>query len=171
MKPFFRWTLSAILFLSGIILISVLTDGFDKSRLTITIVAVLFGSILLGLIFYLTETFYFPWRKKRLHLKLEKLFKSIKVSDSIASIQILDWNFLVQLDFRLQMSTIGNLELISFHIPREIFDKKIVRPDFKLVPGNCNGIETYRVYQTNGLGLKLAKKRIENKLTSAYAAK
>lgn len=165
MKVFLKWTLTALFFLGGIVLFTLITDAFDTTRIGASLLAVVIGSIALGLIFYLTERVYFPWRKARLQTKLHHLFNSRKISDSVALFHILDWDVLVSIEHHLVMSrTGGNMEQISFHIPQEQVDKKIAKPDFEYVPDHCNGVRTYRIYQTNGLGLRIAKQRIEKKL-------
>ena len=168
MKTFIKWTLSGLVFLIGITLLSTLTEKFDKSRLGVTTIAIIIGSVALGLLFYFLERKYVPWRKKNISNRLLKLFNANKISDSISTFQLEGFDFIAQIDFHLVMSQYGNTELISFHIPRKQIDVLQSKPDFKLIPDHCNGKETYCVYKTNSWGLGLAKKRIEKKLTERF---
>jgi hypothetical protein len=164
MKTFIKWASLGLLFLGGITVFTIFTGDFEPTRLPITIIANLLGGTLLGLVFYLTETKYIPWRKEKLINKLSTIFGAKPISENITKFEFGQFVFLVHIEFKLSISEYGNAEIISFHIPRPIVDKQLIKPDFKYELDNCNGTQTYRVYQTNGLGLILARKRIYEKL-------
>ena len=63
-------------------------------------------------------------------------------------------------DFKLGFQ-IANVETIRFHIPRTQINRLSTKPGFELTEDKINGIQTYDVYETNGLDLKLAKNKLE----------
>jgi len=165
MKRFLIWTLKGFILLSAMLIIKALVGEFDKSRLGISIVVILIGSLILGLIFYLLELKFIPWRKQKLMNKLVRIFSSTPISENIAYFKLGGFDFFAEIEFKLEMSEYsGSAEIISFHIPRQQIDRLPMKPDFKFKNDSCNGIETYRVFQTNGLGLKHAKKQFEKRI-------
>ncbi|MBK9402321.1 MAG: hypothetical protein IPN36_16205 [Bacteroidetes bacterium] len=164
MKTFAKWTIYGLLFLGSIVIFTILTTDFDNNRLPATIIATSIGSVLLGLTFYLTETKYIPWRKKSIQNKLSKVFNAKPLTDHVAEFNWGGLTFLVHIEFRLSMSKYGNAELVSFHIPRHLIDRLHIKPSFKYEEETCLNTKTYKVYQTNGFGITLAKKRFNEKL-------
>jgi hypothetical protein len=170
MKSFIKWTLKAILLLAGVVILTMISRGFVKSALWITIIIILSGSILLGVTFYLVETLYFPKRKKYLSKKIINTFNAKSISENILHFNVGGFDCYVRIEFQLSMSMYsGNVETISFHIPRNQIDNLHHKPDFKFVRDHCNGIETYRIYQTNGFGLTKANKYIQKRLQPGLA--
>ena len=164
MKIFTKWTLYGFFFLGTVALFTILTTDFDNKRLPTVIIGVTIGAVLLGLTFYFTETKYIPWRKKRIQNKLTTIFNARPIADNLAEFKIGGLTFIVHIEFRLKMSRYGNSEIVSFHIPRQLVDRLPLKPSFKYEEDTCNDIKTYRVYQTNGFGLKIAERRFNEKL-------
>lgn len=167
MKIFIRWTLIGILCLGGIALFTILTSDFDSTQWPTVILATIAGAVLIGLTFYLVETKYIPWRSKRIQNKLASIFDAKPIADNLAEFNMHGITFLVLIEFQLSISKYGNAEIVSFHIPRQQADRMLVKPKFKYILDTCNDIPTYRVYQTNGFGLALAKRRFDKKIDMA----
>ena len=165
MKLFLKWTFKAFLLFAAIEGFSILLEGFDKTQVGRSIVAIPIGSVILGLFFYWLEVKYIPWQRKRLTRKLIKIFGAKPISETVAHFKLGSFDFYTELEFNLKIPThAGNVSIVNFHIPRQQIDRFPVKPDFKLRQAFYNGIATYKIYQTNGLGLKLAKRRFEKKL-------
>lgn len=165
MKTFIKWTLLALLFQITLVIINIFSDGFDSSRMPSLIIYVSIGSLLLGGFFWLIEARYFPYRKKKLSLKITQLFGGNPISDSVLHFKFGNLDLYAEIELKLRMSKYsGGSELIKFHIPKFQVDKLRRKPSFKLKNSNCNNIPTYNIYETNGLGLKLAKRRIQSRV-------
>ena len=165
MKLFFKWTFKAFLLLAAVEGFSILFEGFDKTQIGRLVVGASISSVTLGLLFCLLEVKYIPWKKKSLTKKLIKVFDAEPISETVAYFKLGSFDFYTELEFNLRMSMYaGNVAIVNFHIPRQQIDRFPIKPDFKLRQAFCNGMATYKIYQTNGLGLKLAKRRFEKKL-------
>lgn len=164
MKIFVKWTLNGLLFTGGILILTILTGEFDSSNIGVSIAAIIIGALMLGFFFYILEVKYLPRRKIKLTKKLMKVFNAEPVSDEIMRFKVGGIDFYTEVEFDLRISQHAAFEMIRFHIPRHQIDRLPEKPEFKYKEDNCNGIQTYNVYQTNGMGLKLAKRRFEKRI-------
>lgn len=168
MKIFILWTLKSYLLL-GTIIIFIFISGEAKVSYLEAFGITSIGAFLLGTLFYILEKKYIPWRKVKLVNKLTKLFNAKLINDNVMHFEIEGFNIFttINLNLKLSLSQI-DAELINFHIPKQEIDNLEVKPNFTLKSGHCNNLETYFFYQTNGLGLKLAKKRFLKKLSNPH---
>ena len=143
-------------FLTLIIVVSIISY-FGQSLIAMIIGVLMFGSIILFL-----DVKYLPKRKTELANKLIEVFKAERVSEGVMKFKIgpLDFYAEIMVDFKLAISQIANFEIVKFHVPRNLVDQLSIKPRFKLKEDKINEIPTYYVYQTDGTGLKLAKKKI-----------
>ena len=164
MKQFFDWTIKAGSMFSLIFLFLYFTGQSDIGLWEAILVLVV-CSVLLGVFFYLLEVKYFPIRKKQLMKKVIRIFDAHQISETQAKFKKGRYEIIVNIDFILRMSQYSQSgEVISFHVPRnQLGPMKLKRP-LSQIEDKLNGKLTYRIYQTNGMGLKLAKKRIEKSL-------
>ncbi|MGB1039545.1 MAG: hypothetical protein ACPGVD_01580 [Flavobacteriales bacterium] len=167
MKIFLKWLLRTSILLIGISLITILTltDDFDNSRIPKIILVLVGGILFLSLFFYLLEVKIIPWRIKKLNQKIIRTFDATEISTNCARFTLGSYEFYSVIHISLTLSQYGGgREFIHFHIPKNQIDSAVIKPKFKLKNSNVNGIETYIVFETNGLGINFAKKRIENKI-------
>ncbi|QNR25172.1 hypothetical protein [Croceimicrobium hydrocarbonivorans] len=164
MKTFFRWLIKAGLLLVSIILV-VFLSGDLKSGPLETFLIILGGSSLLALLFSFLELKYIPYRRKKLMRKIVRLFGAIALTDSVAKWEFGRYEIYIDISFDLKITEqAGNLELISFYIPANQLRAYQLDIPLSQKEAEFRGMKTYRIYQTNGMGLKLAIGRISKQL-------
>ena len=126
---------------------------------------IIIGSSTLGAFYYLIENKYFPFRRKQMLKKVTRIFQAEPLSESQAKFKIGKYDVIIDINFILSLNKYAaNGEVVSFHIPKnQLTDDKLTRP-LSQIEEQLNGKPTYRIYQTNGMGLKLAKRRIDKRL-------
>ncbi|KAA3624204.1 MAG: hypothetical protein DWQ02_23365 [Bacteroidetes bacterium] len=150
----------------GLIYITLSITGQADTEIWESILVLLTCSIILGGFFYLIEDKWFPIRKKKMLKKVVQIFQAEPLSESQAKFKAGKYDVIIDITFVLRLSQYApNGEVITFHVPRnQLNDKKLARPLSK-IEEQLNNKPTYRIYRTNGMGLKLAKRRIEKRLT------
>lgn len=150
--------------LGFMLLVLYITDQV-KIEIWESLFVILIGSSALGAFFYLIEDKYFPFRRKQILEKVIRIFQSEPISESQAKFKIGKYDVIIDISFILSLNKYAaNGEVISFHIPRnQLTNEKLIRP-LSQIEEQLNGKPTYRIYQTNGIGLKLAKRRIDKRL-------
>lgn len=160
MKVFFKWALKGLLLLLVVIIYTAFTNEFDESRLPLVIGVIVGGALMLGGLFYFIEVYYLPKRKIKLTNKVISVFNATQITNEIFHGKIASFDVYIVVQFNLRMSMYtGNIEVINFHVPRKQIEL-LTKVDFKLKEDNCNAFPTYNVFQTNGYGIKRAKKRL-----------
>jgi len=119
-----------MLLLTVMIGISVIGDDIpERSTIYFTLLFIIVGSIILGLLFVFLEHIYIPYRKKKIQLRLKKKFKANLISDGIYLFQHQHFNIYLILNFQLKMSQIaGYMERVEIHLIKEeigMFIRKI----------------------------------------------
>lgn len=123
------------------------------------------GTISLGTFMWLVEVKYFPFRRKQVLKKILQIFEAEPISDSQAKFKISNYDITVDIKFILSLNKYAaNGEIISFHVPRTQLNNGELNRPLSQIEEVLDGRETFRIYQTNGMGLKLAKRRINEKL-------
>ena len=164
MKAFTKWNIrTGILF--GIMILILFVTGQVKVDFFDLVIIFLSGTISLGSFMYLVEVKYIPFRRKQVLKKILRIFDAEPVSDSQAKFKIGNYDLTVYVEFILSLNNYAaNGEVISFHVPRiQLKQGELNRP-LSQIEEILNGKRTFRIYQTNGMGLKLAKRRIEKNL-------
>jgi len=166
MKKYLLWTFKSFLLLTVVLGLVFLTDGGVKKGEWMFIIAYVIGaSFFAGFVFWIFEVKYIPHRKVKLNKKVAKIFEAEILSETICRFKLGDFDVLTESAFHLGVLQAGNyLELVHFHIPRNQIDEIQNKLNFKLKKSEIRGLPTYDVYQTNGLGLKLAKRRLMKKI-------
>ena len=163
MKTFLKWIARGGIFLAGIVLILYITGqvkvGFSQILLILAI-----GATAFGVFFYLIEEKYFPYRKKQVMRKVLKLFDAQELGDARAQFKVGNIDVIADVRFVLSLSQYSiQGEIVSFHIPRNSIGAiQLTRP-LSQIEESISGQTTYRIYQTYGIGLKLAKRRIDKR--------
>ncbi len=118
--------------------------------------------ILLELLLYFLDAKYLPKRKTELANKLIEIFKAEPFSKGVLKFKIGAFDLFaeIEVDFKLGFQ-IANVETVRFHIPRNQIDRLATKPGFELKEDKIDGIQTYNMYQTDGMGLKRAKEKLE----------
>ena len=118
--------------------------------------------LLFEFLIYFLDLKYLSKRKTELANKLIEIFKAEPVSEGVMKFNIdtFDLYAEIEVDFKLGLQ-IANVETVRFHIPRNQIDRLSTKPGLELKEDKINGIQTYNVYQTHGMGLKLAKEKLE----------
>lgn len=164
MKIFTKWNLRTGIFF-GVMILVLFVTGQVKVDFLELIGIYLFGTVSLGTFMYLIEDKYFPFRRKQVLQKILRIFNAEPVSDSQAKYKVGNYDIIVDIDFILSLNKYAaNGEVISFHIPRNQLKNNQLNRLLSQVEERLNGMPTFRIYQTNGMGFKLAKKRIETNL-------
>jgi hypothetical protein len=165
MKIFFKWLGISAGFLLAIILVKASSIGFANAHIAGGLAVAGGGAIILALLFYFMEVKMIPNRKVKIQNRIIALFGAYPVTDTINRLRIGNLDIFIETRFDLHLSAYGSYsESISFHIPKIQVDGVKTKPDFKYREAVCNGTPTYLIYQTNSMGLKKAKKKIEQKL-------
>lgn len=165
MKSFINYTIRAAVMFATLLLILCLT-GQRKASWDKIIIAIGVGSVVLGLFFYLLEEKYFPIRKKKLLKKLVEIFGAELIDDSRAKFKIGSFDVVAEIEFTLSLNQFAvQGELIGFHIPQSQIDTSMLKRPLSHDEDSIYDMPTYRIYQTNGWGLKLAKRRLEKNLS------
>lgn len=161
MKTFTKWNIRAGIFFVLMILMLLMTGQVKVGPMDLVIIF-LVGTVFLGTFFYLIEDKYFPFRKKQVLNKIVRIFNAEPVSDSQAKFKVGNYDITVDIDFILSLNKYAaNGEVVSFHIPRSQLKNEQLNRPLSQIEEQLNGTPTFRIYQTNGMGLKLAKKRID----------
>jgi hypothetical protein len=164
MKTFTKWNIRTGIFF-GIMILILLVTGQVKVGFLDLVGIFLIGTISLGAFMYLIEDKYFPFRRKQVLKKVLRIFNAEHVSDSQAKFKVGNYDLTVEIDFILSLNKYtANGEVISFHVPRVQLKQEQLNRPLSQIEAELNGKPTFRIYQTNGIGLKLAKKRIEKRL-------
>ncbi|WP_421750287.1 hypothetical protein [Croceimicrobium sp.] len=164
MKTFLKWTAKGAVFI-GIILLVLYFIGEVKTGLPGTLLILVIGSVLLGALFSFAELILIPYRRKRLLQKIVRLFKAKPLTDSLAKWEFGRYEIYIDISFDLKITEqAGNVELISFYIPAHQLRAYQLAMPLSQKEAEFRGMKTYRIYQTNGMGLKLAKGRISKQL-------
>ncbi len=165
MKTFLKWSIGAFFMLNILVAIQLSNDDLQNGNLKQALIILAVGSIGLGLIFYWLEIKYMPQRKIKLMSALIKLFDAKPIAPNIVRFKLGGLHFLAEVSVQLSIApNSGAFESIGFHVEQGQYDRLTRIPNFKKRPARCNGLDTYLVYQTSGMWLKLAKKRLTKKL-------
>jgi hypothetical protein len=164
MKVFLKWTLLAFLFLSVMVSISIFSSGVEQIHIFPGLIAVIAGALFLGIFYYSFQTWFIPFRRSQLTKKLNRLFGARTITESISHFRMGLFDVYAQIDHQLVMAEHGSYELISFHIPREQIGFLVNRSERQFAESYCNGIATYRIYQSAAWNLNSAKTKIEKRL-------
>ena len=168
MKVFFKWLVISFFFLLVIGAVNALSAGLSHIHIVDGLLAIVAGAAILATLFYFVEVKLIPGRKVKVLNKVISLFGAYPVTDTITKVTIAKLDMYIELKFDLHMSEHGAYsELVSFHIPKQQIDAMKTKPDFTYKHAVCNGIPTYMIYQTNSMGLKRAKKKIDTKLLAS----
>lgn len=164
MKTFIKWTKRAGIMFGLMFLVLYITEQV-KIEIWESFLLFLLGSSALGAFFYLIEDKYFPFRRKQMLKKVTQIFQAEPLSESQAKFRTGRYDVFIDISFILSLNKYAaNGEVISFHIPKnQLTDNKLTTP-LSQIEEQLNGEPTYRIYQTNGMGLKLAKRRIDKRL-------
>jgi len=170
MKSFLIWALKALVFITIIAIITLISEGgFDGVELSFLIPWILGSSIFLGFIFWVTEKKYIPYKRKKLNEKIAKIFEGKIVSENSCTFKLGELDVITEVEFSLNIyESSGAMGFIYFHTARSQVDKIQNKYQLKLREDFLEGLPTYNFYQTNGWGLKLAKRRLEKKLLKSY---
>ena len=108
---------------------------------------------------------YLPKRKTELANKLIEIFQAEPISEGVMKFKIEAFDLFAEIlvDYKLGLQ-LANVETVRFHIPRNQIDQLPTKPGFELKENKIDGIQTYNVYETDGMGLKLAKEELEKML-------
>jgi hypothetical protein len=165
LRKFIKWWLGSFLFLTVMIALSLITDGTENIHWVDGTIAILIGSVLLAVLFYYLEEKFIPIRQKNLLNKVIDLFGAYPIDDTTGHFKIGNFDVYVKIRFHLFVSDhSGYHEKISFHVPRTQIDSRVNKPKFSYEKDFVNDVETYRIYETNGMGLKPARKKLEDRL-------
>lgn len=165
MKTFTKWNIRTGIFI-GAMLLLLFVKGEVKVGFLELIGVFLIGTVSLGTFMYLIEDKYFPVRRKKVLKKVVQIFNADPISDYQAKFKVNNYDILVDVDFVLSLNmSAPNGEVVSFHIPRDQLENRELSKPLSQIEELFNEIETFRIYQTNSMGLKLAKKRIEKNLS------
>lgn len=164
MNTFWKWIIRTGSFFGLMFIMLFATDQIVVSPLE-SIIIFLIGTVSLGTFMYLVEDKYFPFRRKQVLKKIVLIFEAKPISDCQAKFKVDKYDITVDIDFILSLNKYAaNGEVVSFHISRnQLKHEKLNRP-LSQIEEHLNGKPTFRIYQTNSMGLKLAKKRIDEKL-------
>lgn len=128
------------------------------------------GSVLLAFMRWLGENRYIPYRKRKLIEQISSIFHAQQSSENVMKFELSGFNIYAEIILSIKPSeyfkTSGG-ELIRFHIPQIHMSNPTTGPGLKMTQASCNGIPTWIVYQTNGLGLRQARKRLETGLSKS----
>ena len=164
MKTFAKWNIRTGIFFGIMILILFIT-GQVKVEFWDLVVIFLIGTISLGTFMWLVEDKYLPFRRKQVLKKILRIFEAEPVSDSQAKFKSGNYDITIDIDFILSLNNYAaNGEVISFHVPRTQLKHEKLNRSLSKIEEVLDGRQTFRIYQTNGMGLKLAKRRIEKNL-------
>jgi hypothetical protein len=131
---------------------------FGGSRL----IAILLFVGLVEVLFYYLDTKYLPNKRAELSNKLIEIFKAEPFSEGILRFKIRTIEFFAKIviDFKKGLQ-LASIETIEFHIPKTQIDQLLLKPGHELIDDQINGIQTYGIYQTNAIELKLVKEDLE----------
>ena len=164
MKTFTKWNIRTAIFF-GIMILLLFITGQIKIDFWNLVMTYLIGTFSLGTFMWLVEDKYFPFRRKKILKKILRIFEAEPVSDSQAKFKIGNYNITVEIDFIISLNKYArNGEVISFHVPRTQLKQGTLHRPLTQIEEVLDGKQTFRIYQTKGMGLKLAKKRIEKNL-------
>ena len=164
MKTFTKWNIRTGIFFGIMILILFIT-GQVKVDFFDLVITFLIGTISLGTFMWLVEDKYYPIRRKQVLKKILRIFEAEPVSESQAKFKIGNYDITIDIDFILSLNKYAaNGEVISFHVPRTQLKHGELNRPLSQIEEVLDGRQTFRIYQTNGMGLKLAKRRIEKNL-------
>ena len=160
MKNFIKCTIRAGRIFGIVFLIQYITNQV-KVEIWESFLLFFIGSSTFGALFYLIDYKYFPLQKKQLLKKVTQIFQAEPLSESQAKFKIGKYDVTIDISYIQSLNKYAaNVEVISFYIPKnQLTDDKLTHP-LSQKEQHLNGIPTYRIYQTNEIGLKLAKQRI-----------
>ena len=163
MKTFTKWFINAGIML-GVLALFLYITGQTDLGIVQAILALLVGSLILGGAFYWMEEKYFPRRQKKMLDKVVRIFNAKVISPSQATFKVGEHDFIVDITFNLSLSEYeAQGEVITFYVPQNQLRAAQLKRPLSQVKTQLNGQSTYQVYQTNSWGLKLAKRRIDNR--------
>ena len=122
----------------------------------------------LVILFYFLNKEHTTKRKTEIVNILIDILKAEPVLKNVMKFKIETFYFYTEIiiDFKRGFQ-LANVEIINFHIPKDQFDRLSTKPEIVISENKINEIQTYIVYQTNGDGLKLAKKKLEEMILQA----
>ncbi len=161
MKTFIKWLIWSTLLLIALIGYLAISGQYNPNS-TLEALLISVGSILsIAFFMYVLEDKYAPYRTKKLVRKMERIFEGKQITESTVEFDTGRFKVWAEVRFKFSLLMYGTGEFIHFHITYEQIANSPVKPSFKTVDETCNNYATKQIYLTNGWGLKLAKKRIE----------
>ena len=129
----------------------------------LSLVAIIIGFLLFEFLLYLLDKKYLPKRKTEITNQLIEIFNAEPFTEGVMKFEIdtIDFFVEIEVDFKLGFQTLANIETVRFHIPRNQIDQLSTKPRFELKENKIDRIQTYNVYETDGMGLKLAKEKLK----------
>ena len=121
----------------------------------------LFAGLIESLFYYLDVKF-IPKRKAEIADKLIKTFGAEQLLEGIIKFNIGSIEFYAEaaVDFKLGLQ-LANFETVRFHVARNQIDRLSTISGFELKENKIYKIETYIVYETDVVGLRRAKEKLE----------
>jgi hypothetical protein len=169
-KTFYKWFLRGIIFFAMLFLVMFFTGQVAVGWIDVISIW-LMGSASLGLFFFLVEEYLMPYVMKRSMKKVVKVFGAVEMDAHHAKYHQGEFEVFVEIGYTLGMSKYAyNGEVISFHIPRHTLKKDSLVKPLSMENASLDGANTYLIYQTNTMGLKLAKRRIPEQLDQLHSS-
>ena len=151
-------------FFIGYYLIAIVVGiSFYVGLLSLGVIIV--GVLLFEFLIYFLDAKYLPKRKTELANRLIEIFNAEPFSKGVMKFQMEAFDLFaeIEVDYKLGLQ-LANVETVRFHIRRNQIDRLPTKPGFELKENKIDGIQTYNVYETDGMGLKLAKEELEKML-------
>lgn len=165
MKSFYKGFLSSLLGFSVLVGSIIVIEGTNpKTNWLALIVVILIGSLLIGYVFHYYIKYYQPKRKVKVTKKILNIFNPNELGNDTYKIKIHKFDIVIEL-FMVEVSlNMHSSEMIRFYIPCEQIDSLITKPKFRFKKAKVLGMSLYHIYETNAMGLKLAKKKLNSRL-------
>jgi hypothetical protein len=164
MKTFIKWSVRASGFF-GLLFLVLHFSGQLKFEIWQSIIVFLSGSLFLGCFFYLIEDKIIPIQKKRVLKKAVEIFNAEPLSESQATFKIDSYDITIDVGFILSLNIFkANGEVVAFYLSKKQLQNQKLKGSLSNIEETLNGEPMCKIYQTNSMGLKLAKRRIEEVL-------
>ena len=147
-------------FIGYFLILIVIAIGFYVG---LSLVAIIIGALLFEVLFYLLDLKFLSKRKTELANRLINIFNAEPISKGLVKFKVETFDLFaeIEVDFKLGITQLANFEDISFHIPRYQIDQLAVKPRLELKEAEIDGVQTYVLHQTDGVGLNFAKEKLE----------
>lgn len=166
MKAFLSWQLKSLIFFAVLIAIQTFTgQKADSVSFQDIIKFGLIVSFSLGLFLFLIEKYGVPWFMKRTSRKIVKIFDAQEINKGELKCMIDDTEMFITQNFSISLIT-QSAEYVTFLIPKQEIDNRNVKAKYKKISKRIGEVDCYQVWQTNSMGIKIAKKRIHKILQS-----